>query len=168
MGLGIVASSGAETGLSLLAGSVGLTIGFVWMVAFIIGSQDTRLIFSRRAWARWTLPPAIFFISVALMMSGVPADARFELSKPAFDQAAVNARAGTSYGPGWIGLINVEDVRLDGDATFFDVSEPDSGYSCVYANFPSQTDAVNSWLRNTYKLHGYGGGWWYGCAGPSD
>jgi len=165
MTIGVLASSDPDAWLAVLSVMVGLNFGFVWIVAFIIGSQDTRLIISRRAWARWALPPLVFFVSVALIASGLPRDARFEMSRSALDHAAASAQAGTQYGSGWIGFIQVRDVRLDGDTTFFDTSASESGDGCAFVRFGTGTNAMSSWLGDSYNTHDYGGGWWYGCTG---
>lgn len=170
MCLGVILSSDPNNGPSWLAVGVGLNIGFVWLVAFIIGSQDTRLIISRRAWTRWALPPAIFFVAVALIVSGIPTTARFEMSRSALDQAAASAQSGNHVGSGWIGLIDVEDVRVVDGGTFFYVSVPESGQGCAFAKLgAADAQALNSWLGDSYGARDYGGGWWYGCTGyPSD
>ena len=162
--LGVLASSDTDNLFAMLSVVIGLNIGFVWLVAFIIGSQDTRLIISRRAWARWALPPAIFFVAVTLMVSGIPTTARFELSRGALDKAAASAQAGNRVGSGWIGLVDVHDARVVSGATFFDTSAPESGEGCAFVKF-GDPSALNTWLGNSWNPHDYGGGWWYGCTG---
>jgi hypothetical protein len=164
MTLGLLASSDPGNLFLMLSVAIGLTIGFVWLVAFIIGSQDTRLIISRRAWARWALPPVIFFVAVALMVSGIPTTARFELSRSSLDQAVASAQAGNRVGSGWVGLIDVHDARVVSGATFFDTSTPESQERCAFVKF-GDLSALNAWLGNTWNPHDYGGGWWYGCTG---
>jgi predicted small integral membrane protein len=140
-----------------------LSIGFVWVVAFSLMASSTKLNISRKAWARWASPPAIFFLAVALMLSGVPGVARFELSRGSLDQAAASAPAGNHVGSGWIGLIDVYDVRVLGDATFFDTSTPESGEGCAFVKFAG---APFNWSPDTaWNPHYFGGGWWYGCTG---
>jgi hypothetical protein len=169
MGLGVLASSESSfAGFWLPALSVlaGMTIGLVWVVAFFVASQETRLTISRRAWARWASPPAIFFLAVALMLSGVPRAARFELSRGSLDHAAASAQAGNHVGSGWIGLIDVYDVRVVGDATFFDTSTPESGEGCAFVKFAGARRL--NWSPDTaWNPHDFGGGWWYGCTGLS-
>ena len=167
MGLAIVLSSGPKSDLAFLAVGVGMNLGLVWVVAFIIGAQDTRLVISRRAWARWALPPAIFFVSVALMISGVPTTARFELSRSALDQAATRAQSGTQYGSGWIGLIEVKDVRVANGTTVVDVSDTDTQTNCEFIKLGADQTAIAGWLEYANNPRDYGGGWWYGCLGWS-
>ena len=165
--LGVLVSSDPNNPFLMLSLAIGLNIGFVWLVAFLIGSQDTRLIISRRAWARWATPPVIFFVAVALMMSGIPTTARFELSRGALDQAAASAQSGNRVGSGWIGLIDVHDVRVVSGATYFDTSAPESGERCAFVKFADAT-AFNSWLDSTdstWQSHDYGGGWYHECSG---
>jgi hypothetical protein len=168
--LGVLASSEssfvARLWLPILSVFAGLNIGFVWLVAFSLVALNTRLLISRREWARWASPPAIFFLAVALMFSGLPKVGRFELSRGSLDHAAASARAGNHLGSGWIGLIDVYDVRVFGDATFFDTSTPESGEGCAFVNFAGG-QPIN-WNPDTaWNPRDFGGGWWYGCTGMS-
>jgi hypothetical protein len=169
MTLGVLASSESSfvAGFWLPALSVfaGLNIGLVWAIAFGLVALNTRLLVSRREWARWASPPAIFFFAVALMLSGVPGVARFELSRGQLDQAAASAQAGNRVGSGWIGLINVYDVRVFGDTTYFDTSTPASGEGCAFVKFAG---SPSNWSPDAaWNPHTFGGGWWYGCTGMS-
>jgi hypothetical protein len=157
-----VGSSGLDLSfLAFLSIAAALTIGFVWIVAFAVVASDTRLANSRRTWARWATPPAIFFVAVALMTSGFPTTTRFRLSQPALENAAVQARSGKPVGAGWIGLFDVRQVRVVGQATFFDLQGTDQ---CSYALGTSDNDSdVRAWLYNAWNATDYGDGWWYGC-----
>jgi len=164
--LGSSESSFAGFWLPALAVCVGLNIGVVWAIAFSLIATSTRLIISRRAWARWASPPAIFFLAVALMFSRLPRVERFEFSRGSLDQAAASARAGNHVGSGWIGFIDVYDVRVVGDDTFFDTSTPESGEGCAFVKFAGARPL--DWNPDTaWNPHDFGGGWWYGCTGMS-
>ena len=159
---GLVGSSGLDLGfLAFVSITAALTIGFVWIVAFAVAASDTRLAYSRRTWARWATPPAIFFVAVALMTSGFPTTTRFHLSQPALENAAVQARAGNQARAGWIGLLDVRQVRVVGQATFFDLQ---GGDQCSYALALRGNDPdVQAWLDQAWNDTDYGDGWWYGC-----
>jgi hypothetical protein len=167
--VGVAASS--EPGLGFLVAMMvfaALNIGAVWLIAFIIAANDTRLKISRVAWARWAGPPIAFFLAVTLMMSGLPGTARFEYSRPALEQAAANAQASAHYDGGWIGLTLVHDVRVDGAVTLFQLDTDWSG-GCALAYSPVENADLDAWRSNSWLVTDYGHGWWYGCASfPSD
>jgi hypothetical protein len=170
LGVGVIGSSGFDFGwLAFLSVLIGLNIGLVWIIAFAIAAQDSRLGIGRRAWARWAVPPAIFFVAVALMMSGLPTTARFELSKPALEQAVADAQTGKQFDSGWIGLIDVHGIRIMGDTTLIDLSPWDWPGGCSLARAGADTSALDSWLSSSWNIRDYGNGWWYACeGGPSD
>lgn len=170
LGVGVVGSSGFDPGwLAFMSVLIGLNIGLVWIVAFIVAAQDTRLRISRRTWFRWALPPIIFFTAIALMSSGLPTTARFELSRPALGQAAADAQAGRQQAPGWIGLIDVHGIKVAGNTTLFALSSSDVSNGCSLGYFGADSRALDSWLGNSWNQRDYGHGWWYGCQGmPSD
>jgi hypothetical protein len=159
---GVVGSSGLDLSfLALVSITAALTIGFVWIVAFAVAASDTRLAYSRRTWARWAVPPVIFFVAVALMTSGFPTTTRFRWSQPALENTVVQLRAGNHVRAGWIGLLDVRQVRVVGQATFFDLQGRDD---CSYALASRGNDPdVQAWLRNAWDATDYGDGWWYGC-----
>jgi hypothetical protein len=99
-GLGLVGVS-----LSL----IGLLGGLVWTSLFFLAAVETRLRMSRRAWARWFSAPAIALTCVALIVSGLPTTVRFDLSKPALEQA-VRTYDGERVDAGWVGLFDMADV----------------------------------------------------------
>jgi hypothetical protein len=146
----------------VLALMIGLTIGLVWLIAFTIASNDTRMHFCGSVWARWTGIPVICFACLALMMSGVPATARFELSRPALEQASVNAQAGVRYSSGWIGLMPVREVRVVGSATLFVLSGTAHWQQCGL-EYGAGTADPSGWLANADETVDYGHGWWYWC-----
>jgi hypothetical protein len=163
--VGLAASSQPSLGfLAAIMVFAALNIGVVWLIAFIIAANDTRLKISRVAWARWAGPPVAFFLAVTLMMSGLPGTVRFEYSRPALEQAATNAQAGAHYGDGWIGLTLVHDVRVNGAVTLFLMDSDWSG-GCTLAYSPADNADLDTWRSNSWQVTDYGHGWWYGCAG---
>jgi hypothetical protein len=151
-------------GLAFLAVMAGLCVGLVWLIAFGIAANDTRMHFSRATWARWVGIPAMCFACLGLMMSGIPATTRFELSRPALAQAAADARSGTHFGPGWIGLMPVKEVRVVGPVALFVLSgSSEYGDECGIASGDSADSRVQSWLNGAYDVSDYGQGWWYWC-----
>jgi hypothetical protein len=160
---GICGSSLADLEwLTATALMVGLTIGLVWLIAFMIAANDTRMHYSRRVWARWVGVPAVCFASLALMWSGTPAVARFEWSRPALEQAAANAQAGTTYGSGWIGLEYVHDVRVDGKTTVFVESGDALSGECGLA-YSADQSVVPAWVSHNDDWTSLGHGWWHWC-----
>ena len=171
MSLAIVGSSGAD--LDFLAWTsilAGLTIGFLWLLLLIVAAQDTHLRFDSRTWARWGSMPAIFFLAVALISSGFPAVARFELSRPQFEQAAAHAQAGVKLQPQTIGSYQVYNVTMNGDIILFAIAASDADNGCALAYAGTDTDRLSQWLADhAWNVKAYGHGWWYECSGrPSD
>jgi hypothetical protein len=163
--LGLYGASLPELGpISMLAIFGGLTVGLVWLSAFLIASTDTRMHFSLAQWARWTGIPAICFLCITLMTSTVPVATRFELSRPALDQAVANVKAGHNYGRGWIGLIPVDSVRVSGSTTLFSTSGSAASHDeCGLAYDPSGPPDSSDWLDNADGVTDYGNGWWHWC-----
>jgi hypothetical protein len=155
--------------LAMIAVMAGLTVGLVWLSAFFIASGDTRMHFSRSGWARWAGIPIACFTCLALILSGVPGYARFQASRPALEQAAAAAKTGATYDDGWIGLMPVHEVRVDGAATLFILSGSGSADGeCGLAYGDSTSPLFQSWLNDVYDVSDYGHGWWYWCGYPSD
>ena len=171
MGIGILGSTGPDLDtMGWIAILAGLNIGFVWIVLLIVAAQDTRLRFDRRTWARWAGQPAIFFIAIVLMTSGVPAAIRFDMSRPQLEQAAARAQAGSIANPGFVGLMQVYRTTTDGDMTLFEISASDRSNGCALVYAASNSTRLSNWLDSAWSIKQYGHGWWYGCQGgsPSD
>ena len=167
MGLGILGSTGPDLDfLAWISILVGLNIGFVWIVLLIVSAQDTRLRFDRRTWARWASQPAIFFIAIAVMTSGVPSATRFELSRQALEQAAGRVQAGGTLEPGLIGLVQVYGTSTDGDITLFRISTSEMG-GCDLAYAGADASRMAKWVNGAGGTKYFGHGWWFGCLGYS-
>jgi hypothetical protein len=166
--VGIIGSTGPDLDF-LMWGSIlaGLTIGGVWLLTLIIVSADTRLRFDRKTWARWLTPPSIFFVGIMIMASGFPASARFEASRTALEQAAARAQAGDHFDAGWIGLVQVYDVQVDGTKTLFQISTSDYSSKCSLAYAGTDYAAMSAWVSTAWNVKSYGHGWWYGCQGQN-
>lgn len=171
--VGLVGASGSDLGVVQgIAISISLLIGLIWLIALVMATQDTQLRFDRKGWLRWATPPAIFFIAVTLMATGLPATARFDLSEPNLHQTAVQITSDTDFGPRRIGLYEFYQVRVDGPNRFFDLTLPsDSNGLCSFAYAPQNTDAFATWIRSAWDAKSIGPSWWYGCIynqAPSD
>jgi hypothetical protein len=108
-----------NVGLVLPAFLMSVVIGLIWMIFFTLAARETRLRMSRRTWARWLGIPDLGFSCLALMLTGLPLQVRFELSRPALEQAAARFASGQTVGPGWIGLIPIDSVETMDGATLF-------------------------------------------------
>jgi hypothetical protein len=167
MGLGILGSSGPDLDmLAWIAILAGLNIGFVWILTLFVAAQDTRLRFDRRAWARWACQPAIFFIAICVMTSGLPSATRFDLSRPALEQDASRAQAGAIIEPGLVGLVRVYGTTTDGDMTLFRVSTSEMS-ECDLAYAAADATHMAKWLADAWGARYYGHGWWFGCVGDT-
>lgn len=94
------------------------------------------------------------------MLTGVPLQVRFELSRPALEQAAADSASGQPAGPGWIGLIPVDSVETVDGVTLFIV--PGTGgflaSPCGLAYAGGQRPNLG------YRLQGeIANGWWVWC-----
>jgi hypothetical protein len=165
---GIVGSSGNDFGfLGIVSVMAALTLGLLWLLCLAISAQDTRLAVPRRTQVRWAAPPVIFFVTLAFMLSGTTAVTRFELSRPALEQAVGHARAGDSFKPGWIGLMQIHGVRVTGETTIFDLSPWALDGGCHLAYSPGDNQDLETWFSDIRNVSDYGDGWWFGCAGES-
>jgi hypothetical protein len=162
---GIVGATGSDLGyLQAISVGIGLLIGGIWLLALITNSQESHFRYDRRSWVRWAIPPAIFFIAMAVICSPIPRTVRFDLSESALQQSASQTISDTSYGPRWVGLYEFYDIRVDGPIRYFDLTLP-SDYSgrCSYVYAPQQTAAFNSWINAGWNVQSLGDSWWYGC-----
>jgi hypothetical protein len=130
-----------------------------WGVRLVVGAVNGPNRMSTPALADWVGIPALGVVCLALIVSGIPAIARFELSRSALDQAAAAAEAGETVSPGWIGLIPIENVVSEGDITSFVVAGSDGLCNLTHAN----ASATSDWTGGQ-RL---GGDWWFACASAS-
>jgi hypothetical protein len=118
----------------------------------------------RRTRAGWLGMAALGFSLLALIVLDVPTAARFDLSRPALDQAAARAEAGDRVDPGWIGLMPVESIRrqTDGTIVFVVTQFRLGGGSCGLAhNGQREPSAADRGRRMA-------DGWWIWCDEASD
>jgi hypothetical protein len=157
--LGVCGSSlpGWNLGLVLDAFMAGSAIAVIWGVCFVAAAVNTPVRMSRRALARWLGIPALGFVGLALMLSGIPMTVRFELSRAALDQAAARAAVGHTVDPGWIGLIPVDWVSQEGGEAYFFVAG--SGWFGPCALVHEQGSSKPTWPQ----IQDFGGGWWLSC-----
>ncbi len=152
---------GWDSGLVFVAGCACVAIAGFWVFSFAttISKAPGRL--PDRVLLRWVGVPLMGYLSLALVFFNVPATARFDLSRSAMEKvAAVRLSPGSVYGQRWIGLMPVDEVRLDEDGTvIFIVNSGGSFGGCGYAYNPHASP--------TDERAGISGqvapGWWTWC-----
>jgi hypothetical protein len=161
LSLGVSGSSlpGWNLGLVLDAFMAGSAIAVIWGVCFVAAAVNTPVRMSRRALARWLGIPALGFVGLALMLSGIPMTVRFELSRAALDQAAARAAAGQTVDPGWVGLIPVDSVSQEGGEAYFFVAGTGLFGPCALVH--EQGSSKPTWPQ----IQDFGRGWWLSCEG---
>ncbi len=161
IGLYATSQPGWDLGLALVAGVACWTISAMWVFSFV--SVVARLVhrMSNATLARWIGIPLLGYVSLALVFFDVPATVRFDLSRPAMEQAADDLKAGDSPQPGWIGLMHIDGLRLDADGTTILTVQSfvRGGAYCGFAYNPERTP-----IEGTYVLgRRLADGWWTWC-----
>jgi hypothetical protein len=157
--LGVAAASlpGVNLGELFTAFLAGTIVAAVWVLCFLAAALNTRVRMSRRALARWLGIPVLGAICLALMLSGIPATVRFELSRAELDKAAARAESGQSVEPGWIGLIPIDSIESQGSETWFVVPGSGGFGPCALVHQAGTAQTVGRSVQN------FGGGWWLAC-----
>jgi hypothetical protein len=154
----LVIASGEEILGILLMLYVGLGLGLVWLVTFAISAFQSRLRMTRRSWLRWLGLPAMGFLCLALAMGSYPLRLRFELSRPALEDAVRRAAAGQDLPAGNYGLFRVDGfMTLDDGGVFLEMDSTGFIDPCGLAYSSANRPAIKS---ATVDL---GGGWWFAC-----
>lgn len=157
LGVGGSSLPGWNLGMVMSGFMLGGGIAAGWGICFIAAALNARTRMSKPALARWLGIPALGLVCLALMLSGVPATVRFELSRSALDQAAARVEAGETVEPGWIGLIPIDSVEVDGTETYLWVAGSGGFGQCMLVH--ARDTARPDWGG----AHDLGGNWWLAC-----
>lgn len=98
------------------------SILLAWGFRFLAG-VDSRTVMGPRVRApiRWALAPSLFAVAAVIVFGGYAFDVRFEVSRPALENAAAETSAGRAPGAGWIGLYPVRRVSTVGGSVRVEV-----------------------------------------------
>lgn len=119
LGLYAVSVPGLDFFLAIAVIYAGVAIGLTWVLCFSITAFRARLHITPTGWMRWLGIPILGTLFVVLVAMDVPLRVRFELSRPALEQAEARVEAGETIQPGWIGLYPIERIdRLPNGARF--------------------------------------------------
>lgn len=161
--LGLYSTSvpGWYLGLVFVAYVVCVAIAGLWAFSFAATINNAPGRLPDRVILRWIGIPLMGYLSLALVFFNVPATARFDLSRSAMEKAAaVRLYSGSVYGQGWIGLMPVDEVRLDEDGSvIFIVNSGGSFGGCGYAYNPKGSP-TDEWAGISGQV---AAGWWTWC-----
>ena len=136
-----------------------VAIGIAWAGGFVVAGHHTHVRMSNRSLARWLGIPMLGLACLGLILSGLPAIVRFDLSRLSLVQAAVSVNR-SQHTAGWIGLEPITDIwsQADGRVIF---QIPHAGYlgSCGLAYNPQRQP-----IHENYELGDQlADGWWTWC-----
>jgi hypothetical protein len=157
----LVVEGSANVGWLLMAGYFGLPLWLglpvLWMILFWLDASGSNLRMSRRTWARWLGLPAMAVLCVSLAYCAIPFRLRFELSRSALDQAAVQVLSGRPAPQGQIGLFQADTViELPNGVLLGD-------YSMSFIDTCGLAYASDGPPEGVYATLDLGGGWWLAC-----
>jgi hypothetical protein len=136
-----------------------VAIGIAWAGGFVVAGRHTHVRMSNRSLARWLGIPMLGLACLGLILSGLPAIVRFNLSRALLEQAAVSVDP-SQHPVGWIGLEPINDIWSQADGTvIFQI--PHAGYlgSCGLAYNPQREP-----IHENYELGDQlADGWWTWC-----
>jgi hypothetical protein len=148
-------------GLAFLTFVTCVAIAGFWAYGFGTTINNARGRLPARVLLRWVGIPVAGYLSIALVFFNVPATVRFDLSRQAMENAAaVRLYSGSVYGAGWIGLMPVDEVRLDEDGTVIFIVNSDGLFGgCGYAYNP-KASPTDDGAGLTGQI---APGWWTWC-----
>jgi hypothetical protein len=141
-------------------------IGIAWIGALVVAWGAHRLRPSGRPSAAWLPMPALVAGCIALIVTGVPGQVCFDLSRPDLEAAAARAQAGQRVDPGRIGLTPVNRIKANPDGTTqFWVDEMGSWLTvCGLAYNPQEIPDVSHELgRDWLFATPIASGWYMFC-----
>lgn len=150
----------------LLWGAVWL-IGLFVAVALWFSASRPRIDF-RRACLRWSIDPAVIFLSGFLAFSGILCRVRFLLCRPAFDAYAAEVTAGRAEQHGFgtprrrVGLFQVAETELHPDGVVRVITSgdfmDDAGFTFA-PNHPPPVIGEDSYERISGNLYHWRRSW---------
>lgn len=164
LGAGVWAASlpGVAVGLGLLAVAATWCAGVAWLLDLIRSTLRHRR--GQAAGLRWLLvAPALVLGTAGLVVADVPVEARFRLSRGAFDEVADRVEAGTAHDGGRVGLYRTEPAFAEGGGVFV----PVDGGALATSGFARLPDGPTPDLEWNWNLRPLGDGW-YAFAGQFD
>ena len=156
VGLGLIASESQANALGrLLCLLVGLLLAVAWLVR-AIGPRDWSRAESLKVSSGL---PLVLLLCFAVAESGAPFRVRFELSRPAFEDARLQVEtSGPIYHSLDVGLMPVGDAeRVDG-GDFFAIPGAGLLASCGIGYWPAGVKPQRFGQETDL-----GGGWWFAC-----
>jgi hypothetical protein len=140
-----------------------LLIAVVWLLRLALALWQARGRMSAAHWARWLAIPLVLGVIFGITSTDVVKRTRFDLSRGALDQMAVDVMAGGSLDRGWVGLydVGIAERTANGVAVVID----DSGFGRWGFAFsadgePRESEDNYSGLWTSAEYEQLDGNWW--------
>jgi hypothetical protein len=148
---------GDGTATSLMVFSPALFLPLLWLF-MIAGAYGSNCLGGRRGMV-WSGALVTCVACSVLVLSGWPMRTRLEMSRSALDRTAVYAAGGENVARGWIGLYQIEQVRVQADGSIdFILAD---GY--LHACNLTYRHVVDYTLSNPDYYELVSGDWWVWC-----
>jgi hypothetical protein len=161
--LGLYSTSlpGWDFALGLVAFALCVTIAGFWAFSFCTTASRSPGRMPNRVLLRWIGIPLAGVITIGLAFFNVPGTLRFDLSRQALENAAATRlHSGPMYGQGWVGLMPIDEIRLDADGTVIFVVNSNGMFGgCGYAYNPKASPAEDG----AGLVDHIAPGWWTWC-----
>ncbi len=161
--LALDANSRASLGALIPAALFWLLVGVTWLLRFTFAVWQSRGRMSAAHWARWLAIPILLGVVFGITRTDVVKRTRFELSRGALDQMAMDVMAGGSLERGWVGLydVGIAERTANGVAVVID----DSGFGrwgLVFSadGTPKDSEDNYSGLWTSAEYEQLDGNWW--------
>jgi hypothetical protein len=147
----------------LLTAPIWLLLAVIWLLRFGLAVRANRGRMSAAHWARWLVIPLALGLVFGITRTDAVKDARFDLSRGALDQMAVDVTASGSLDRGWVGLYNVGTAQRTANGFWFVIDDSGIGrWGLAYSpdGEPKESNDTFDPLWTGAQFEHLDGPWW--------
>jgi hypothetical protein len=161
--LALDANSRDSFWLFLLSAPIWLLLAAIWLFRFGLAVRANRGRMSAAHWARWLAIPLALGLVFGITRTDAVKDARFDLSRGALDQMALDVMASGSLDNGWVGLYNVGTAERTANGFWFVIDDSGLGrWGLAYSpnGEPKESEDNYDPLWTGAEFEHLDGPWW--------